>query len=131
MFEIEKFPCPCCGHLVFDREPGSHGVCPICLWEDDLAQLRFPRMPGSSNQVSLEEAQRNFQAFGTAERRNRGLGRAPVESEAEEGGWRMLDPRVDNIEEPRRGERYAETYPWRDPTVLYYWRSTYWRKVSG
>jgi len=131
MIETDRFPCPCCGHLVFKYEPGSHEVCPICLWEDDLAQLRFPRMPGSSNQVSLEDAQRNFQTLGVAERRNRGLGRAPMGTDAEEDGWRPLNPRVDNIEEPRRGERYADTYPWRDTTVLYYWRPTYWRRLVG
>jgi hypothetical protein len=43
----------------------------------------------------------------------------------------MLDPKLDNIEEPRRGERYADTYPWRDPTVLYYWRPSYWRRLVG
>jgi len=88
-------------------------------------------MAGSSNRVSLEEGQRNVRAFGTAERRNLGLGRGTTELDAEEPGWRPLDPRIDNIEEPRRGERYADTYPWRDPTVLYYWRSTYWRRVVG
>jgi hypothetical protein len=53
MLALEKFPCPCCGHLVHDREPGFHQTCPICGWEDDLSQLRFPLMPGSSNTVCL------------------------------------------------------------------------------
>lgn len=42
IYDQTKFPCPCCGYLVFDREPGFHQVCPICGWEDDLSQLRFP-----------------------------------------------------------------------------------------
>lgn len=56
-----RFPCPCCGHRVFDREPGCHQICPICGWEDDLSQLRFALIPGSSNTVSLREAQINNQ----------------------------------------------------------------------
>jgi rubrerythrin len=36
-----KYPCPGCGYLVFDEPPGSYEICPICFWEDDLAQLRF------------------------------------------------------------------------------------------
>ncbi len=131
MYADPRFPCPCCGHLVFVHEPGHHETCPICGWEDDLAQLRFACMPGSSNRVSLHEAQLNYQAFGAAERRNQGLTRRPVEDEDLEAGWRPLDPHIDNIEEPRRGERYADSYPWRDPTVLYYWRGTYWRRVVG
>ncbi len=54
-----------------------------------------------------------------------------MELEAVEAGWRLIDPRTDNIEEPRRGVRYADSYPWQDHTVLYYWRATYWRRLVG
>ncbi|WP_241494482.1 CPCC family cysteine-rich protein [Pseudomonas asplenii] len=30
------FTCPCCGYAVFEEPPGSHDICPICFWEDDL-----------------------------------------------------------------------------------------------
>ncbi|UCH53708.1 MAG: hydrolase [Pseudomonadota bacterium] len=127
----KKFPCPCCGYLVFDRQPGSNKQCPICLWEDDLAQLRFPRMPGSANHVSLEQAQHNFIDFGTAERRRQGEGRDPFDIEGREADWRLLDPERDNIEEPQRGVDYGDTYPLGDTTVLYYWRETYWRRLAS
>ena len=39
----------------------------ILLVEDDLAQLRFPRMPGSANHVSLEQGQQDFAELGVAE----------------------------------------------------------------
>jgi hypothetical protein len=131
MHPNEKFPCPCCGHLVHDQVPGFHQVCPICGWEDDLSQLRFPEMPGGGNVVSLREAQQNYRACGAAQRRNRGATRAPVEGEPREAGWRPLDPARDNIEQPRRGVGYADSYPWPDTTVLYYWRRTYWRRFSS
>jgi hypothetical protein len=114
--------------VVFDAQPGSHQVCPICLWEDDLAQLRFPTMPGSANAVSLQEGQENYTAFGAAERRKRVLSRSPLEGEVREVGWRTLEPERDNLEEPQRGVAYAESYPTRDTTVLYYWRASYWRR---
>ena len=126
-----KYPCPCCGHLVFRHQPGNHEKCPICLWEDDLAQLRFPRMPGSANAVSLEQAQYNYQDFGSAERRNKDGARAPADEEQREAGWRPLDPGHDNIEEPQRGGDYADSYPLADTTVLYYWRATYWRRLAS
>ncbi len=116
---------------MFDHEPGFHKVCPICGWEDNLMQLRFPLLPGMGNDVSLYEGQRNFLDFGAAERKNRGLTRTPVDGEEREEGWRLLDLERDNIEEPRRGVDYLNSYPESDTTVLYYWRSTYWRKLSS
>jgi hypothetical protein len=121
----DKYPCPCCGYLVFDLPPGYHEVCPICLWEDDLAQLRFPRMPGSANRVSLERGQQNFAELGTAERLKADQGRPPDALDRRDPAWRPLDPRRDRMEEPRSGVDYRESYP-RDTTRLYYWRSTFW-----
>ncbi len=131
MLDDRKFPCPCCGYLVFVRQPGNHEKCPICLWEDDLAQLRFARMPGSANHVSLEQGQYNYIAFGTAERRHIGNGRTPLDIEPREPGWRPLDPSRDIIEEPQRGIDYGDSYPLSDTTVLYYWRATYWRRLAS
>jgi len=128
---VPRYPCPCCGHLVFDNQPGSHQVCPVCGWEDDLAQLRFPRMPGSANTVSLENAQMNYASFGVAEVKNRGITRRPLAQEGHDQDWRPLDPGRDNIEEPQRGVGYADSYPLSDTTVLYYWRPTYWRRLSS
>jgi hypothetical protein len=127
----ERFPCPVCGYRVFARQPGSSEKCPICRWEDDLAQLRFPRLPGSANHVSLEDAQHNYAEIGSAERRNRAEARAPIEGEVRDQGWRPLDAARDNVEEPQRGIDYGDTYPLADTTVLYYWRSTYWRRLAS
>ena len=129
--EEGDFPCPCCGYIVFRHPPGSHKTCPICQWEDDLAQLRFARMPGSANTVSLEEAQQNFADFGAATRRRVIEARTPLDEETRERAWRRLDAGRDNIEEPMRGVGYAESYPFDDPTVLYYWRGTYWRRFAS
>lgn len=127
----DKYPCPACGYLVFQRQPGNHEKCPICQWEDDLAQLRFPRLAGSANHVSLEEAQHNFSEFGAAERRYRGGGREPMDAERRDLAWRPLDPSRDNVEEPQGGIDYGNSYPLDDTTVLYYWRATYWRRLAS
>jgi hypothetical protein len=117
--------------MVFTMDPGSGQVCPICGWEDNLAQLRFPLMPNVANWVSLKDAQDNYQTCGAAEKRNAGLTRMPFESEGRDEHWRPLDVARDNVEEPRRGVNYADSYPVQDATVLYYWRSTYWRRIVG
>ena len=88
-------------------------------------------MPGSANAVSLEQAQYNYQDFGTAERRNKGGARALSREDQREPGWRPLDPSHDNIEEPQRDIDYADSYPLADTTVLYYWRATYWRRLAS
>ncbi len=116
---------------MFDHEPGFHQTCPICGWEDSLAQLRFPLMPGVGNAVSLLQGQRNYQQIGAAERKNAGLTRAPLDGEERDEQWRPLDPQRDNIEQPQRGIDYMSSYPEADTTVLYYWRATYWRKFSS
>jgi len=116
---------------VYDHQPGFHQLCPICGWEDSLDQLRFPNMPGSANHVSLVEAQKNYLAHGSAERRKRGQTRSPFDDEPRDEQWRPVDVLRDNIEEPQRGESYADSYPYADTTVLYYWRSTYWRRIVG
>jgi len=129
--ERQRYPCPCCGHRVFRMPPGGNESCPVCLWQDDLAQLRFPRMAGSANHVSLEDGQHNFAACGAAERRNAHAARPPQDHEAREPEWRPLDPLRDNIEEPQRGITYGDSYPLADTTVLYYWRPTYWRRLAS
>ena len=124
--DIETFPCPCCGHLVFDFPPGYHQVCPICLWEDDVAQLRFPLMPGGANRVSLLRAQQHYTELGVADLKNQGKQRCPDVADRRDRDWRPLQPGRDNMEEPRRGVRYGDSYPL-DTTVLYYWRATFRR----
>lgn len=121
-----QFPCPCCGYIVFTQPPGAHGVCPICNWEDDLSQLRFPLMPGLSNHSSLQSAQKNYATSGASAKHNPGPVRKPEITDQQDEGWRQLDTEHDNIEEPHRGIDYNSSYP-QDTTVLYYWRETYWR----
>jgi len=60
----DSYPCPCCGHRVLDAMPGSYEICPVCFWEDDGVQFRWPTMAGGANKVSLIKAQGNYQHFG-------------------------------------------------------------------
>lgn len=63
----DRYPCPCCGHRVLDAMPGSYEICPVCFWEDDGVQFRWPTMDGGANKVSLIEAQLNYQDFGACD----------------------------------------------------------------
>lgn len=118
----QLFPCPCCGYLVFDLPTGSYDICPVCAWEDDLVQLRFPLMRGGANGASLLEAQQDYLAEEARETRKPEYVR--------EEGWRPLDLARDNPAVPTEGIDYGKSYP-KDSRLLYYWRPTYWRSPTS
>jgi hypothetical protein len=63
-----KYYCPCCGYDTLKEEPpGTYDICPICFWEDDPIQFNDPDYEGGANQVSLRQAQINFEQFGACE----------------------------------------------------------------
>ncbi len=53
--------CPVCGRYYF-TEPRSYEICPVCGWEDDPSQKRWPDMAGGANKESLNEAIRKYEA---------------------------------------------------------------------
>jgi hypothetical protein len=122
------YPCPCCGYLT-SSQPGSYDTCPVCAWEDDLAQLRFVERSGA-NHVSLLEGQQNFVCIGVSDERFSDRERAPRSTYARDPLWRPFEPQRDNPERPVSGVNYGMTYP-ADSTELYYWRPTYWRRNLG
>ncbi|WP_442914250.1 CPCC family cysteine-rich protein [Kribbella sp. NBC_01245] len=117
------YPCPCCGYLVFLEPTGSHEICSICHWEDDAVQLRWPDWAGGANRPSLRESQRNFVRFGAKEERCVSHMRSPEVGVRVDEGWRPIDMERDHFE-----SRGVQERPWPDDrTVLYWWRSTFWR----
>lgn len=130
MADNSVFPNPCCGRLVFTQPPGSYDICPVCFWEDDLLQLRFPSMAGAANDVSLIKGQKNYMEFGACKLRLKPHVRPLSENEPVENGWRPIDLERDAIENLVLGKEYDKTYP-TDPTVLYYWRPTFWRRNAS
>lgn len=117
------FPCPCCGRLVHE-EVGSHSICPVCCWEDDPVQLRWPGVSGGANKVSLFEAQGHYQRSGASGPWRVARVRTPRADEPRDPGFRFADPVVDDFESP---EENAGEWP-QDRTVLYWWRPTFWRR---
>lgn len=118
------YPCPCCGHLVFGKPPGSYEICDVCFWEDDAIQVRWPGWSGGANSPSLIDAQRAYAELGAMEFRFTGLVRAATAAEPVDGGWRPVDLASDNFE-----PRGVSEAPWpADLTTLYWWRPDYWRR---
>jgi hypothetical protein len=119
--DLAVHPCPCWGYLVLSDGPGLYDICPICDWEDDLSQLRFPSTAGGANKMSLFEAQRKFAQCGAKGEDHITHVRTIRQSDRRDENWRMIDESRDKIEVPERGKDYGRTYP-KDHTELYYWR---------
>lgn len=122
----DAHPCPCCGHMTFDEPPGCYGICPVCFWEDDAVQLRWPTYAGGANKPSLIESQQNFVRMGAVEERFIKSVRRPSLVEAPDEGWRLIDLRIDSFEDPQASERDWPV----DLAELYWWRSSFWRRST-
>jgi hypothetical protein len=120
------FPCAVCGYLVFRTPPGSYEICPVCGWEDDAAQLRWPSLSGGANRLSLKDAQRNFARLGLADPTLPRPGGRQLDAPGRDRdpNWRMVDPSLDDFEAPDNRQETG----WPPPDTLYYWRETYWRR---
>jgi hypothetical protein len=109
------YPCPACGFEVFDEPPGSYDICPVCGWEDDGVQLRFPAMAGGANKDSLCARQRIL------------LSRLPPDVNSHLGYQRCADWRPltsaecqEQTDAPRTGVDYFHAASF--DKFPYYWR---------
>jgi hypothetical protein len=110
-----SYPCPACGFEVFDDLPGSYDLCPICDWEDDGVQLRFPSMRGGANGESLFEYQQKvLKTFFLSVKEVKGYRR--------DEQWRPLTPAdcQDTEGMPQSGRAYFDSIDAEEPR--YYWR---------
>ncbi len=106
------YPCPACG---FESPAGGYDTCPVCDWEDDEVQLRFPALRGRANKESLVRWQ------------VRVVRQLPVGVTAHNGyrrcsDWRPLTPEEcsDTTGTPTSGREYFDALGAEEP--LYYWR---------
>ena len=67
--EGAMYRCVCCGcKTISEPTPGTYEVCPVCGWEDDPVQAEDPDYAGGANEVSLNEARKNYRSFGAISR---------------------------------------------------------------
>ena len=63
MMKNNLFACPCCSYFTLDEPPnGTYNISEVCYWEDDNLQNKNLDLAGA-NEVSLNEARRNFIKF--------------------------------------------------------------------
>lgn len=123
------WPCPCCGYRKLDLPSGSYDLCPVCFWEDDGSQLRWPTSTDGPNGISLIEAQRNFVEIGACDPECVVKVRKPTPGEEREPDWRRIDPELDDFE---AGPDDPRNLPWPSKGEdLYWWRPTYFRRLEN
>ena len=80
-----KYQCPCCRYYTLDNQPyNTFQLCPVCYWEDDGVQLNFPEYKGGANEVSLNQARKNFKEVGVIALQFKEQVRPPLEEELKE-----------------------------------------------
>jgi hypothetical protein len=109
------FPCPACGFVVFAEPSGSYDICPICGWEDDHVQLRYPSSTvGANSGASLLDYQRRvIHEVPPEVQHHRGFLRDPLWRPLTEEEARAANP-------PQDGRSYFEAAAEDSPP--YYWR---------
>jgi hypothetical protein len=106
-----RYPCVCCGYVTLDEPPGSYQICPVCSWEDDVVQLRWPDSAGGANRSSLLTAQQDYERSG----------RPAPNDVARDPDWRPIDLRRDRFE-----PEGVQLLPWPDDRTAFYW----WRRPT-
>ncbi|MBD3884458.1 hydrolase [Phormidium tenue FACHB-886] len=110
-----EYPCSACGFEVFDEPPGSYNLCPVCDWDDDGVQLRYPAMRGGANRESLFEYQQKWlKILPPSVKEAKGYRR--------DEQWRPLALAECEIidEMPQSGHEYFDSIDAEEPK--YYWR---------
>lgn len=107
------YTCPGCGYRVFDGPPGTHDICPVCDWQDDDVQLRFPASNCGANVPGLVGHQAKVLPIAALPKRSQDLERDP--------NWRPLEPHdlVGRGEGPQSGLEYFQSIDDKQPD--YYW----------
>jgi len=74
-----RFQCPCCDYYTFREPPiGEYSICTVCWWEDDPFQLADPDLvTGTNDQMSLNQARKNFKKIGVSDPQHKHLSRQP------------------------------------------------------
>jgi hypothetical protein len=122
-----KAPCPCCGRLTLDSGPNDYELCPVCFWEDDGIQLRWPTYARGANGISLVKAQVAYARTGAMDDIFLDKVRPARVDEPMDEGWFPIGDAVAMFEiyELTSSHRWPE-----DQTRLYWWRPNFWNPMG-
>lgn len=69
---MNKYPCPVCRALTFDKQDQIGDICPFCWWEldgwqDDVDDINAP-MHGPNSDLGVLQARKNYHALGASQK---------------------------------------------------------------
>lgn len=102
----------------------SPALGPVCFWEDDPHQLRWPDSAGGANGNSLIESQQAYVRLGAMDEVFVSEVRRARSSNPMDDGWRPIDPDLDFFEPA--GVELGTLANFH--TGPYWWRLTFWRR---
>ena len=80
--KYSKYECPCCEYYTLDDKPdNTFQICPVCFWEDDGVQLNDLDYEGGANEMSLNQARKNFKELRVIDLQFKEQVRPPLEEE--------------------------------------------------
>jgi rubredoxin len=95
---MSLFTCPCCGFKTLpESPPDSHGICPLCGWQDDSDGCVYAADATGPNKLSLIESQANFLG-GKLNPKGGGTFCREEFSYERDPQWRPIDLTVDGFE---------------------------------
>ena len=67
--KLNLVKCPVCKTPMFSQDdfPGSYFICDICRWEDDSVRYNNHDFDGGANDVSLNQAIKNYKLYGISD----------------------------------------------------------------
>lgn len=91
--ELNALPCVCCGNpLGTPPSSDTYWICPVCDWEEESFQFKYPWSGGGPNGDSLWEARRNFRFTGSVYHAEKSR---PFKPEESMFSWRDVLPSSD------------------------------------
>lgn len=78
--KTRRYKCPCCGYYTL-TESGQWEICDVCFWEDDPIQAASPDLEAGANNMSLNQARKNFEKYGAVDEKSVPFVRMPTAEE--------------------------------------------------
>ena len=79
------YKCSCCGYYTLRDE--SDDICQVCAWQEDIVQKEDPDFIGGPNEVSLNQARKNYNLFGASDKKFVDKVRKPLLKELPENNY--------------------------------------------
>ena len=61
-----RYKCACCGNYTLIEKHDD--ICPVCYWQEDIVQEKYPDFEGGANEVNLKQERENYKIFDVSDK---------------------------------------------------------------